>query len=132
DLAYLPFDYRDDWFPLGLGSYLDPTATGPGGRNYLGYLAKNANATDADRRLGGLLAECRLYSDYEGKLMEQAHKAHKLFNETIPFVPLWQLDRHMVISTAVKVYLDGQVEEVSPRLLNPTTLFSSIGKWRVE
>jgi ABC-type transport system substrate-binding protein len=131
DLAYLPFDYRDDWYPLGLASFLDPAAAGPGGRNYFGYRAKGTNPSEADDRLGRLLTECRLYRDSE-KLTALAHEAHKVFNDTVPFVPLWQLDRHMVISTAVKVYLDGQVEEADPRLLNPTTLFSSVGKWRVE
>jgi peptide/nickel transport system substrate-binding protein len=132
DLAYLPFDYRDDWFPLGLGSFLDPSAAGPGERNYLGYLTKGTNPTEADERLGRVLAECRLHRDFEGKLAALAHDAHRRFNDTAPFIPLWQLDRHMVVSASVKVYLDGQVEEANPRLLNPTTLFGSVGKWRVE
>ncbi len=131
DLAYLPFDYSDDWYPLGLASFLDPAAAGPGGRNYLGFMAKGTNPSEADDRLYRLLVECRLHSDPE-KLAGLAHEVHKRFNDTAPFVPLWQLDRHMVIATAVKVYLDGRVEEADPRLLNPTTLFSSVGKWRVE
>lgn len=131
DLAYLHHDYRDDWYPLGLGSFLDPTAAGPGGRNYLGYLAKGTNPTEADSQLGALLAECRLHRDF-GKLTDLAHAAHKQFNDRVPFVPLWQLDRHTVIATSVKVFLDGQVGEANPRLLDPTTLFSSVGRWRVE
>ena len=133
DLEYLPFDYPDDWYPLGLGSFLDPSpaATGPGGRNYLGYLSKESNPGEADDRLARTLAECRLHTDF-AKLSVLAADAHRQFNETVPFVPLWQLDRHMVIATTVKVHLAGQVEEAQPRLLNPTTLFSSIGSWRVE
>ena len=38
----------------------------------------------------------------------------------------------VVISTAVKVYLDGQVDEAPAKLLNPTTLFDSVGRWRLE
>lgn len=131
DLAYLHHDYRDDWYPLGLGSFLDPTAAGPGGRNYFGYLSQGTNPTEADSQFGALLAELRLHRD-PGKLVDLTHKAHKQFNDRVPFVPLWQLDRHAVIATSVKVYLDGQVEEANPRLLNPTTLFSSVGRWRVE
>ncbi|HVK16815.1 MAG TPA: ABC transporter substrate-binding protein [Fimbriiglobus sp.] len=131
DLAYLHHDYRDDWYQLGLGSFLDPAAAGPGGRNYLGYLAKGTNPTEADSQFGALLAEIRLHRD-PGKLLDLTHKAHKQFNDQMPFVPLWQLDRNTVIATSVKVYLDGQVEEANPRLLNPTMLFSSVGRWRVE
>ena len=106
-------------------------AAGPGGRNYLGYLAKGTNPTEADSQFGALLAEIRLHRD-PGKLLDLTHKAHKQFNDQMPFVPLWQLDRNTVIATSVKVYLDGQVEEANPRLLNPTMLFSSVGRWRVE
>jgi ABC-type transport system substrate-binding protein len=131
DLAYLHHDYRDDWYPLGLASFLDPDAAGSGGRNYLGYLARGTNPTEADSQLGALLAECRLHGD-PGRLADLAHKVHKLFNDQMPFVPLWQLDRNTVIARSVKVYLDGQVDEADPKLLDPTTLFSTVGKWRVE
>jgi ABC-type transport system substrate-binding protein len=131
DLAYLHHDYRDDWYPLGLSSLLDPAAAGPGGRNHTGYLAKGTNPTEADSQFGALLAELRLHRDY-GKLVDLTHRAHKQFNDQVPFVPLWQLDRHTVLATSVKVYLDGQVEEANPRMLNPTTLFHSVGRWRVE
>jgi ABC-type transport system substrate-binding protein len=131
DLAYVPFDYPDDWYPLALGSFLDPNAAGAGGRNYLGYRAKDSAPGDADDRLGRLLDEARLHRD-PAKLVELSHEIHRRFIDAVPFVPLWQIDRHMVISTAVKVYLDGQAEEANPRLLDATTLFSSIGRWRIE
>lgn len=132
DLAYVPFEYPDDWFPLGLGSFLDPAAAGPGGRNFPGYLTKDANPTPDDHRLGDLLQQARTSRDVDGKLVPVAHDLHRQFNRTVPFVPLWQLDRHSVFATTVKVFLDGQTDEASPRLLNPTTLFTSIGRWRVE
>ncbi len=133
DLAYMAFDYRDEWYPQILGSFLDPTAAVQGGRNYLGYLA-NGSSTPAeeDLRLSRSLAECRLYRDPQNKLSPLTQRIHQQFNDAVPFIPLWQLDRHMVISTAVKVFLDGQVDEAPAKLLNPTTLFDSVGRWRLE
>jgi ABC-type transport system substrate-binding protein len=131
DLAYVPFDYRDDWYPQALGSFLDPTANGPGGRNYLGYLSKEMTPSDADEKLGRALQAVREHRD-TASLDRLAHDVHRKFNDAVPFVPLWQIDRHMVISTAVKLRLDGLPDEASPRLLNPTTLFNSVGLWRVE
>ena len=131
DLAYLPFDYRDDLYPLDLASFLDPTAAGPGGRNVCGYLAGGAGGTKEDDDLGRKLAEVPLYRD-PNRLSALARDLHKRCNDAVPFVPLWNLDRHMVVSTVVKVFLDGRPEEVSPGLLDQTTLFRSVGRWRME
>ena len=132
DLAYVPFEYRDDWYPLGLGSFLDPTAAAATGRNVTGYLSKDANPSPEDHRLGELLQQVRSSRDVDGKLTPLAHDIHRQFNRTAPYIPLWHLDRHAVLSTALHVYLDGQTEEASPRLLNPTTLFSGVGRWRLD
>jgi ABC-type transport system substrate-binding protein len=131
DLAYVHFDYRDDWYPQALGSFLDPTAAIPGGRNYLGYLAKDTTPSAEDEKLGRLLGAVRLYRE-PGRLDQLAHDIHRDFNAAVPFVPLWQLDRHLVINTSVKVWLDGQAAEASPRMLDQTRLFTSVGRWRVE
>lgn len=131
DLAYVPFDYRDDWYPQALGSLLDPTANAPGGRNYLGYLSSEMTPSNADENLGRVLKVVREHRE-PAKLDQLAHDVHRKFNEAAPFVPLWQIDRHMVISTAVKLRLDGLPDEASARLLNPTTLFNSVGLWKVE
>jgi peptide/nickel transport system substrate-binding protein len=131
DLAYVPFDYKDDWYPEALGSFLDPAANLAGGRNYLGYLSKEMTPSDADEKLGRLLQQVREFREPD-RLAQLAHDVHRRFNEAVPFVPLWQIDRHLVVSTAVKLRLDGLAGEPSPRLLNPTTLFNSVGQWRVE
>jgi len=132
DLAYIPFDYTDDWYPLALGSFLDANASGGGGRNFSGYLTRGSELTEEDERLARLLADdARIHRD-PSLLRTIAHEIHRRFDDAAPLVPLWQLDRHMVISNAVKIHFDGQFDEVSARFLNPTTLFSSIGRWRVE
>lgn len=132
DLAYMPFDFPNDWFPQGLASFLDPSATDPGGRNYLGYRARGIPTIQADGRLGELLDRCRIAVDPNGMLKPLAEDVHARFNETVPFVPLWQLDRHMVISRNVKIYLDGRQSEANPRWLEPSELFQSIANWRMD
>ena len=132
DLAYLPFDYPDDWYPLALGAYLDPAAAISGGRNVTGYLSNKPGMKEEDERLSRPLAEARLYRDTVGKLIPLAHEIHRRFNDATPFVPLWQIDRHLVLSTGLKIHLDGQVDEANPRWLDPATLFNSVGRWRLE
>jgi ABC-type transport system substrate-binding protein len=131
DLAYVPFDYPDDWYPYGLGATLDPQAAERGGRNWTGFLARNTGADGDDARLVQLLNELRAYRDFN-QLSAKSAEVNKLFNECVPFVPLWQLDRHMLVHSAVKVYTDDSEAPVSPRVLNPTTLFQGVARWRLE
>lgn len=132
DLAYVPFDYRDDWYPIGLSNFLDPAAAVPDGRNYMGFLSKEAATSDVTERLHTHLTAVRQHRDYDGQLLKLTHDIHKQFRESVPFIPLWQLDRHMVVSTNLKVFFDGQANEVDAKWLNPTTLFHSVGRWRME
>jgi ABC-type oligopeptide transport system substrate-binding subunit len=131
DLAYLPFDYPDDWYPFALGAMLDPAAAERGGRNWFGFLAKNTGADDKDAQLGQLLTELRAFRDF-GSLSAKTLEAHKLFNECVPFVPLWQLDRHALFSNAVKVHTDDSGVPVSPRVLDATRLFQGVANWRLD
>ncbi len=131
DLAYVPFDYPDDWYPFALGATLDPLAAERGGRNFTGFLTKGNGADAEDTRLGRLLDELRAYREF-GALAAKTAEVQKLFNECVPFVPLWQLDRHTLFSTNVKVYTDSSDTPVSPKVLNPTTLFQGVARWRLE
>ncbi|MBM3982394.1 MAG: hypothetical protein FJ304_19420 [Planctomycetes bacterium] len=131
DLAYVPFDYPDDWFPYALGAMLDPLAADRGGRNWTGFLANGTGADDRDASLGQLLTELRAFREFD-QLAKRSAEVHKQFNASVPFVPLWQLDRHTLIHSAVKVYTEDSDAPVSPRVLNPTTLFQGIARWRLE
>ncbi len=131
DIAYVPFDYPDDWYPFALGAMLDPAAAERGGCNFTEYLTKDTGADGDDARLGQLLNELRAYREY-GALATKTAEVQKLFNECVPFVPLWQLDRHTLYSKSVKVYTDYSDATVSPKVLDPTTLFQGIARWRLE
>jgi ABC-type transport system substrate-binding protein len=133
DLAYWNFDYPDDWFPFGLGAALDPTAANRNGRNLFGYLVADPTVvpSEADRQLGKTLAEARLHGD-PARLTALAADIHMQFNEAMPFVPLWQLDRHIVVSSALKPILDDAPRPLPARNLDPARLFSNVSKWRVE
>lgn len=131
DLAYVPFDFPDDWYPLALGAMVEPGAAERGGRNWFGFLAKGTGADADDTRLGQLLNELRAYREF-GSMAAKTVEVQKLFNECVPFVPLWQLDRHMLVHNSLKVYTDDSDTPVSPRVLNQTTLFQGVARWRLE
>ncbi|HUR52858.1 MAG TPA: ABC transporter substrate-binding protein [Gemmataceae bacterium] len=130
DLAYVPFDYPDDWYPFALSAMLDPSAGGRSGRNVFGYLTQVGNPEEADLVFGRELAGLRAHRDF-GEVMNRTKRISDTFNERVPFIPLWQLDRHMLVSNRVKFYADD-AEPMNPRAINPTTLFGGIARWRLE
>jgi peptide/nickel transport system substrate-binding protein len=132
DLAYVPFDYPDDWYPYALGAALDVQATGRGGRNWFHFQSPATNPDADDLQLGQLLMGLRNYCDVSGVLAARAADAGKRFNDSLPFIPLWQLDRHTVIHNSLKVFVEDTTEPVNPRLLNPTTLFQGVARWRLD
>ena len=133
DLAYVPYDYPDDWHPLGLAGMLDPGAANPGGRNFNEFLAPGVNPQVEERDLGTELSKLLEYRDFKGEIEPRAHRIHRLFNDCVPFVPLWQLDRHMLVNTGLKVYLDDSSTLPSQYLtINPTVLFQNVGRWKLE
>jgi hypothetical protein len=132
DLAYVPFDYPDDWYPLGLAAALDPQATGRGGRNWFGFLEQQTNPDQGDQDLGHALNRIRGYRDFGGELVPQAATITRLFNDSLPFIPLWQLDRHMVISNRVKLIVDESNDPIDASFLNQTTLFQGVARWQLK
>jgi hypothetical protein len=131
ELAYLPFDYPDLWHSHTLAALLDPSAGG-GGRNFLRYMTKGTSPTRADEGLAEALAELQTHRDSEGEIKKASKQVWDRFQDATPFVPLWQLDRHMVISTSLKVYFDGRAKEVPYDQLDPITLFSNVSRWKLE
>ena len=132
DLAYVPYDFADDWHPLGLAAMLDPGAANPGGRNFTEYLAPGVNAQVQDRDLGTELAGLLEHRDFAGDIAPRAARIHRMFNDCMPFVPLWQLDRHMLVNTGLKVFVDDAIEPSPLQVLNPSLLFQNVARWRLE
>lgn len=131
ELAYLSHEYASDWSAHELASWLDPKATGTDGRNCFGYLAKETTPEADDDSFRKLLGDVRSSRDPE-RIQTMALEIHKRFHERVPFIPLWQIDSHMAISTRLKLMVEGSSDPLLPRLLNPTTLFSGIARWRIE
>jgi len=132
ELAYTTFDYRDDWYALNLAQFLDPTAAGENGRNYSGYLDKATNPSNEDSKFGKMLTAAKQSRDTDGKLKPLSHDLFTRFNEVVPFVPLWQIDRHMVVTAKLKIHFPGRTEPVSPRQLNAGTFFDGVGAWKLD
>ena len=134
DLALATFDYRDDLYSLA--GLLDPEAVGPdggrGGRNFLGYLTGGTNPTDGDRRLRRLIEEARQSRDFSKKVQQKTWDIHALFNQRVPFVPLWQLDRYMAVHKDLEMFFDSPDAPVSADQLDPAVVFTGVEMWRVK
>lgn len=134
DLALATFDYRDDLYSLA--GLLDPEAVGPdggrGGRNFLGYLTGGTNPTDGDRRLRRLNEEARQSRDFSKKVQQKTWDIHALFNQRVPFVPLWQLDRAMAVHKDLEMFFESPDTPVTADQLDPAVVFTGVEMWRVK
>lgn len=124
DLAYFHHDYADQTF--WLQPLLDLRSIGPGGRNYLGCTSPS---------LVKLLSEAAGHRDFE-QVRLITHTLHRQFVlEEVPFIPLWQLDRHVAVATVAQLY-DGQrrlqLAPSTPLPLDPLRLFATVEYWRVD
>jgi ABC-type oligopeptide transport system substrate-binding subunit len=135
DLAYVPLEYPDDWYPFGLAAFLDPKAAGRGGRNWTGFGVLQNNPDKEDLELVADLTALVEHRDFEKELLPRARRLHDAFNQCVPFVPLWHLDRHMLVHAGLKVYLDDGPDPLTPKdlpLLNQSVLFQNVARWRLE
>ena len=53
------------------------------------------------------------------------------FVEAMPFIPLWQLDRHMVVSTKLKISFDDAADSANPKWLSPDEPFAGVARWKL-
>lgn len=110
DLAYYSYDFPSDAF--WLWPLFDPDGTGPKGTNYLGY--------GNDGRVEQLFRDMNSHRDFR-KLQESAHTLHGELFTKMPLIPLWQLDRHIVMTKGVQ-----------PTAFDPLRMFADVEKWRLE
>jgi ABC-type transport system substrate-binding protein len=110
DLAYYSYDYpsEDYWlWPL-----LDPRATDAGGGNYLGYTN--------DGRLEGYFHQAMAHRQFK-TVQQKMYDIHERLIEQMPFIPLWQLDSHIVFH-----------KDLQPVGLDPLLVFTDVEEWRLE
>ena len=53
----------------------------------------------------------------------------------MPFIPLWQLDRHLAVHNDLRLHdgtRDVSVEASTPVPLDPLRLFSTVEHWRIR
>lgn len=111
DLLYLTETDLDDPVRLSLLFDVSPDASSPGGSNYLGY--------EGDIKLQELLRAAVKHRQFS-VAQSNMHAVHAHLYETMPMIPLWQLDTHILSR---------------PNLRIPTTLtqdvFAHIRDWKI-
>ena len=50
----------------------------------------------------------------------------------MPFIPLWQLDRYMVVHKDLELYFDNPDVPVSADMLDPAVIFTGVEMWRLK
>jgi ABC-type oligopeptide transport system substrate-binding subunit len=114
ELAYMPYDYASDLYSLrGL---FDNKATGRGERNFMEY--------HPDPRISQLLSILDQTRDFD-KIRDMTQQIAEHFTSETPFIPMWQLDFHMVVSK--------KLETMPPAAeLDPHSIFEAVEEWRLN
>jgi ABC-type oligopeptide transport system substrate-binding subunit len=108
DLAYYHYDFPDETYWLWpLFSPLRATDD----NNFLKF---------TDDKLQQLLKDAMSYRDF-AKVQEYLLLVHRILDQEMPFIPLWQLDP-----------LVAYTRDVSPVDLDPLLVFTSIEEWRLQ
>jgi peptide/nickel transport system substrate-binding protein len=113
-LAYYWWDHPDDSY--WLWPLFDPASAERGGRNFLGRIN--------DPKLETLFREALEYREFD-KVQRKTHDIHMRIYDTMPLVPLWQLDTHLAIHDSVK-------PAPQLRYLDPLRLFTHAELWKLE
>ena len=79
-----------------------------------------------------LLSDIRAHRDFRSFVQEQTWKVHSKFLTRMPFVPLWQLDRNVVVHRGLEMFLDDPTEVVAPSRINPASALMGIELWRLK
>src|SRR5262249_25465664 len=100
-------------------------------------LAQGTNSTDPDRRdpdrrLKKLMDEVRVYRDFTKEAKDRTWDIHALFNQRVPFVPLWQLDRYIVTHRDLEIFFDNPEAPVPGEPIDPAVVFTGVEMWRLK
>ena len=130
DLAYCPYDYSDDLYFLG--HLLDGSAGGRGGRNFLSYLAEGGSPQPEDESIRMVLDQLRSHRDFKESYRELTWKLHKSFLDRMPFIPLWQLDRHIIVHQSVEMHRDSVSSRLIPETIDASRMLNGAEMWRLR
>lgn len=110
ELAYYHYDYPSQAF--NLLPLFDVQSQGAGGTNFLGY--------ENDSSFIATIKEQVAHRDF-AEFMKLTGEIGDQFHDKVPFVPLWQLDTHVVIHRDLKV-----------GMIDPLKIFPGVEKWKLE
>jgi len=79
-----------------------------------------------------MVSEARQYRDTNGQLRKTMTEIHNLFNARMPFIPLWQPERKIVLSKSLEVRFADRLNPLPPERLDPAELFQQIESWRLN
>jgi len=128
ELAYVPHEFGDDLYSLA--GMFDPTAAGIGGRNVTGYLAPGSNPQADDNDLRATMERLRSHRNFKDNVREDTWKLHGQFLSRMPFIPLWQLDRHILVHKNLEMSIDGVKIDLSKS--DPRAIFAGVEGWRLR
>src|SRR5262249_9099518 len=106
DLAYYSWDYPDHTY------WLWPLFAPHEGQNLFGY---------PDSELQSAVRQLLTHREF-ARVQELTHQIHKRFHEEMPFIPLWQLDTHLVVHPHLEL----------PPQLDAMAIFSDVDQWKLE
>ena len=89
-------------------------------------MTSGTNPTEADRRLRRLIDEAGKSRNFSKIVQQKTWDIHALFNQRMPFVPLWQLDRFMVVHKDLEDDSIRKKPPLGPSRLNPATVFTGV------
>jgi len=112
ELAYHHHDYATEGYWLWPLFDSREEALKPGGTNFLGY------KDDAD--LEDLFRNMMRQRDF-AEVKKLAHNIQGHLFERMPFIPLWQLDTHIAVHSALR-----------PAHVDPLLVFDAVADWKLE
>ncbi|MEO8165743.1 MAG: ABC transporter substrate-binding protein, partial [Betaproteobacteria bacterium] len=110
DLAYWRHDFKDETY--WLEPLLDPTDTGKGGANFMGYVP--------DKQLSDLFIRVLNHKEFR-TIQSTTHEIHKMISREAVIIPLWELDTYVAVGDAVE---DAEFSAM--------TLFENIDNWKIR
>ncbi|HEV3119984.1 MAG TPA: ABC transporter substrate-binding protein, partial [Gemmataceae bacterium] len=111
DLAYYSWDFANESY--WLWPMFDPAATGPGGRNFLGY--------QDDDLLSSYFHKTMAHRNFS-VVKQLTHEIHARLDEKMPFIPLWQLDTQFAYHNSLTFPAD----------IDPLLIFTDVENWKLE